>query len=348
MDDAISCDDYGKIRRLLGLSPKQWHRLQNMCHNDILDHLFCHHQAEIFGCQCQSVWCEQCSGRSPTTMRVSQIMSKLEWTKVRHIILTLDRSLDPLSAFSKIRANRDIPKFLRKLDAFRWIWILEFHSDGYPHWHVLAESPDGLMFGHRRITDAWRHGIVWESYIKNANHWGRIIGYHKKKGYLAGESKKHQLCLPEYLKDQTSVRKFAYSASLRDEKQSEPEVKEAVNKKKVKPRKPRTYEEKLSSCDEKVKVCINGVSWFELPGPLREIRELFRDSFDEIDYRTFNIDAEQLGTLFGILDLGKSVGLLDKDRIVPVVSQERLDVFDDTSDEVLSPGDEIGKGFEKE
>lgn len=345
MSDTISHDDYRQIRKLLGLSPEQWHRLQDMCHQDILNHLFCRHQAEIFGCQCLSVWCEKCSQRSPTAKLVSKTIQKLDWRRVRHIILTLNRETNPRDAFCKIRANRDLPKFLHKLSATRWLWILEFHADGYPHWHVLAESPDGMMFGHRRITKAWRHGIVWESYIHSAKHWQRIIGYHNKKGYLAGESKAHQLCLPNYLKDQTSVRKFGYSASLRDKVVKDAEV-EVINNEKTekKTRKTRTYDEKFAKCDESVKICINGSAWFSIPGPLRDVREIFRDEFDEIDYRTFNVDAEQLSTLFGILDLGQ---LLDKNRAVPVISKKPADVLDESADEILAPLDEIGERLKK-
>lgn len=295
-------DNYRKIRKLTGLSPGAWHYLQDLCHSATLEHFFVHKQIELFGCQCRSVWCPKCSPRSETNGLVSNAIRKLNWRKVRHVVLTLNRDIDPGEAYKKIRRNKNIPKLLKKLNSKKWVWVLEFHADGYPHWHILAESPDGHMFGHRTLTDSWGLGIVWESFIKDKDHWFGICGYHAKKGYLAGEEKKHQLHLPDYLYGETAVRKFGYSATLREKKQKKEAIKEVI--KEIRPRKTRTYGEKLEKCDEKTKICVNGQTWLEVPGSLQEVRQLCEEEFESLDYKTFNIDGHKVGTLFAIADLG--------------------------------------------
>jgi len=320
----LDCDDYKFIKKELGLNPEKWHRLQNQCHSANLEKLYVSRQAQIYGCQCKSVWCKDCGPRSETNTAVSAKLQKLNWRLVRHIVLTVRRDLDPRTAFCKIRTNRSIAKTMALLGCERWLWVLEFHADGFPHWHVLAENPG--MIGHKKIARAWYHGLVWESYIKDERHWKGIVGYHLKKGYLAGESKQHQLNLPEYLESETSVRKYGYSMALREAKE---EVKAKVEvKKSGKTRIPRSYADKFAECDSKVKICLNGVAWIEIPGPLKEVRDLFETEFDSIDYRTFNIVNErQFDTFLRIAEIGKKLKDFP-DQIIPAFDDIR-DCFEE-------------------
>lgn len=133
----------------------------------------------------------------------------MDWRTVRHIVLTVDRRTHPAGAYDAIRIYKTIPRLIRalKLSKQKWLWVLEFHADSYPHWHLLVESDRGMV-GKRLIDSKWVWGHTWESYIQNRSHWQAIIGYHRGRGYLAGERKAHQLRLPDWLVGRSRVRKF--------------------------------------------------------------------------------------------------------------------------------------------
>lgn len=61
----------------------------------------------------------------------------------RFVTLTIaSRSISPLEAYQlgKERIRRFLARFRKATGyAFRWCWKLEFHEDGYPHWHMPLE-----------------------------------------------------------------------------------------------------------------------------------------------------------------------------------------------------------------
>lgn len=163
-----------------------------------------------YPCRCGSCWCPQCAKHSKTHTRIQERLEDMRWDLVRHIILTCDRKAPPAATYDAIRIGKSIPRLIRslKLSDRKWIWVLEFHADGYPHWHLLIENRERRMIGHDRIRQEWVWGHVWESPIKGREHWDKIKGYHRHKGYLAGEAKRHQLTLPEHFHDRSRIRKF--------------------------------------------------------------------------------------------------------------------------------------------
>lgn len=136
-------------------------------------------------------------------------MGEMDWRVTRHVVLTVDRGIHPAASYDCIRIHKSIPKLIAALQLAgqKWLWVLEFHRGGFAHWHLLIESDRG-MIGKKRIENLWTWGLVWESYIRSGEHWRAIMGYHQSKGYLAGESKGHQLELPKWAMDRSRVRKF--------------------------------------------------------------------------------------------------------------------------------------------
>jgi hypothetical protein len=61
----------------------------------------------------------------------------------RFITVTVaSRAISPLVAYNlgKGRMRRFLARFRRAIGrSFRWCWKLEFHEDGYAHWHLLLE-----------------------------------------------------------------------------------------------------------------------------------------------------------------------------------------------------------------
>lgn len=216
---------------------------------------------KVYKCSCRSPWCKKCAKGSPTNERIRARLKKMDWRQVRHVVLTVTRDRPPALMYDSIRLLKSIPLLIRSLHLSdqQWLWVLEFHRGGYPHWHLLIESPRG-MIGKRAIEARWEWGLVWESYIRSEEHWGAIIGYHQAKGYLAGENKEHQLELPPWCMTRSRVRKFAGNANKdRDLPANVPRGTSAYKKH----REPdRTYAEKLRTCGRGVRVGCAG-QWAE-------------------------------------------------------------------------------------
>lgn len=126
-------------------------------------------------------------------------------------------------AYEDIRSKRRIPELIRKLKrgrkrkvGNRWIWErrplkvlnwivhLEWHKNGYPHYHVLLEV-EGIGYrtriGGDTIRSIWKPGkFVYETYFKDPKHWRNLVGDFNKTGYFHSE-KDHQGRLPSWAMD---------------------------------------------------------------------------------------------------------------------------------------------------
>lgn len=227
----------------------------------------------------------------------------MRWDCVRQVVLTVSRETPAPQAMEQIRQTRAIPHLIRALGlgTRRWMWVLEFHADGYPHWHLFIENTRGKagMIGKHKIQRLWGRGNVWETYPKNRDHWGAICGYHRKSGYFAGESKAHQLTLPDYLMDQSRVRKYGSNFKTGKDvlvNKEKPLVddlavgeKNPVQEPPTRPKRvQKPYKERLKACNTMCKICKGGISWDTIPLPGSVVREKASQALEEIDYKTFN------------------------------------------------------------
>lgn len=286
MADQFVGNDWRSIRKHLGLSPKQY--LDIMALNERRPDCL-NTKVEVFKCGCRSVWCPKCGKGSPTNKVIQERLSEFNWRLTRHVILTVNRERSAEESFRRVTDSKAIPRLVRslKMSHCRWLWILEFHRGGFPHWHLLIESDRG-MIGKKEIEGRWDHGLCWESYIQSPDHWGAIVGYHRKKGYLAGEKKGHQIVLPDFLISSSRVRKFACNFSPNKRRPPNPTLrpkKRSVSK---------SYAERFATCDTKCKICINESVWADIPGAYSEGISQFVAVADRIDYKTFHIDRDIL------------------------------------------------------
>ena len=95
-----------------------------------------------------------------------------------------------------------------------WIWFLEWHEDGFPHWHVFFESTKKGRHGRigfRNIKRYWSYGDVKEYFITDSKHWEKMFGYVEKAGYFDDEKKAaYQGRLPEWALSYTgTIRRFS-------------------------------------------------------------------------------------------------------------------------------------------
>lgn len=285
--DYLEYDDYKNIRRTTNMSPREWIELQKIYNHQVRDKLYHKSELKVFSCKCRSPWCKQCLKTCKTMETIRERLLMLDWRKTRQVVLTVSRETPPAESFETIARNRSIAKLIKSLDlgACHWLWVLEFHVGGFPHWHLFIEtSKNGKagMIGKNKIQQRWRKGLVWESYANSLNHWQAICGYHRKTGYLASENKQHQLELPEYLLDRSRVRKYASNFGTIPVKRT----KNIVKKDHVVTRVQESYRDRLKACNTKSKVCKGG-GWMDIPVSGASVRAIAAEKLDEIDYKTY-------------------------------------------------------------
>lgn len=124
-------------------------------------------------------------------------------------MLSVDRSLfrDGEDALRSASQGRRIGEFLRDLQRYEgvvisdWFVQLEWHDDGFPHWHLfieVAEAGKAGMIGGDVIREHWR----WARWVKeipiwSEDHWKNLLGYFGKHGYF-NTGKGHQSRLPSW------------------------------------------------------------------------------------------------------------------------------------------------------
>jgi len=154
---------------------------------------------------CNASWCPQCYRRG-TFKKIKERLSNFHWEKTRQVVLTVDRNRfkDGQDAWESMNNKKAIAnmiwniKRVRGVKVVRWVWVLEWHETGFPHWHVLIETKNKGMIGGDILREYWGMGIwVKETYFKSKEHWDAIVGYFQKKGYFE-KGKKYQSELPAW------------------------------------------------------------------------------------------------------------------------------------------------------
>jgi len=115
----------------------------------------------------------------------------MQWRNVREILLSCNRTYrDGEDAYNTITHKRGLGKLIENLQRTRGIQVkdyvafLEWHTDGYPHWHILIETDRPAMIGYKLLKHYWPFGLwVTETYIKSQAHWDNLTGYFEKHGY---------------------------------------------------------------------------------------------------------------------------------------------------------------------
>jgi hypothetical protein len=166
-------------------------------------------------CSCGTSWCPVCGRRRLQAMLLEKYRS-WDWRRVRSFVLTIDRALysSPLEAYLRIQRDKELAEFLKRLkrklrkeglDILDSFWVMEWHKDGFPHWHfyvlVNKKGRAGRINKKVNLTEAWgRAKHVQEGYIKDLAHWRATVGYAAKHGYFP-DGKKEQAALPGWVRD---------------------------------------------------------------------------------------------------------------------------------------------------
>lgn len=170
----------------------------------------------IWSERCDHVWCKKCSKKQKIILK--NRLQQFNWRKTRHIRLSLNRNLfeSELDAYEKCKNG--VAYFIKELKRkygikiTRWVRVLEFHEDGFLHYHVLVEKADKGYIGQHIIESAWKKGFCREYYFKVFKHWSQFTGYFESHGYFGKEGKGHQDTLPRALAlTNMIIRRFVYS-----------------------------------------------------------------------------------------------------------------------------------------
>ncbi len=161
-------------------------------------------------CRCGSSWCPICS-KQRWAPSVAERLKAFDWQRTRQIVLTIDRKQFETGqeAYEHVKQKKMLPQLIHNLRRTKgiaienWLWVLEWHKDGYPHWHLFAEVDKPGAAGKiyfENIKQYWGIGNVNESYIKTKKHWDDMTGYFGRKGYFE-KKKAHQARLPMWALD---------------------------------------------------------------------------------------------------------------------------------------------------
>jgi len=266
-------------------------------------------EIQAYQCRCGSVWCPRCF-RSRRVPKISARLKNMNWESVRQIVLTLDpKKFDsPQQAHEYIASHKVIPQLIHNLKRTAgvtvkdWLWCMEWHNNGFPHWHLFVETEKtgrASMIGGENIRHYWTYGSVFESPIKNQRHWDNFTGYFQKTGYFE-KKKKHQMQLPAWAqKLNKSIRRTGskagvvlpsapiYTARQYEKSLEEPKIKFISGKKHQKPRPMREYEVILKSCATWTQMLIigpEGESWYKVHIPFADIVTLPGEFKDGLGY----------------------------------------------------------------
>ncbi|MBA7628218.1 hypothetical protein ES703_35694 [subsurface metagenome] len=171
--------------------------------------------------RCHSVWCACCSKQGWAKV-AARDLREFDWKKTREIVVTIDpgRFKNGKEAYAYVMEHKLIPGLIRNIKRGKhvkigkdWIWkykpveickyitFLEWHKNGFPHWHIIIETAEygrfsqigGDMIRHYWPVASWVH----ESFFKSQKHWDYQVGYFEKHGYF-DKDKEHQTSLPAW------------------------------------------------------------------------------------------------------------------------------------------------------
>jgi hypothetical protein len=161
--------------------------------------------------KCNSVWCPKCYRYRKLPALYDRINGRMDWRSTRFITLTVDPSLfdSAQDAWEYLTKNKKIAQLIHNLKRTQgisvrdYVWILEFHRNGFPHWHILVDTEKtgkNGMIHFSNLKKYWKWGHVDEKYFKTKKDWHRLVGYFGKHGYFH-EKKAHQARLPQWGKE---------------------------------------------------------------------------------------------------------------------------------------------------
>lgn len=269
-------------------------------------------EVQIIGtkCACNSVWCRSCYPRKGGSKRFGSRLAKLDPSSTRQVVLTVDLkkfSGSGQKAYEYLREKKAVAQFIHdlkrtgKVQIKDWAWVLEWHSDGAPHWHLFIQTKKGKagQIGNARLLRHWDYGLVFESYVRSESHWRRFTDYFSGNGYFdpkkssEAHNKLHQLELPGWARDvDYRIRKTGSMAQKKEvnskgESEKTTDLKKSTKVNEVE-KAVRTYREILASCGQatlcQVYKGFSGKVWRKINIPYKCFRQLKGQYIQRVGY----------------------------------------------------------------
>ncbi|MBA7639514.1 hypothetical protein ES703_47172 [subsurface metagenome] len=281
-------------------------------------------------------------------------LASFDWRSTRLVTLTIDpgQFKDGQDALEYVKEHKSIAGFIRNLKRVgkvkrgkewmqerkpvkvtKWIGFLEWHKNGYPHWHLLVEVKEqGIAgrIGQDVIHYYWPLGkIIHETPIRSLKQWKNMVGYFGAHGYFKGD-KDHQTTLPSWAMDIKGLRiRRVYGSRMKQKEDQRPLPKWAkeVCREFIDPetgeilkRPNRSYRELLASCGKRTfirihtgKKLIQGI--FDIP--YREILDAFKgEHLGEGGY-AFSTSIEEADKISAKMIRGKVIQYPERTWINP-------------------------------
>jgi hypothetical protein len=162
----------------------------------------------------------------------------MNWKKTRQIILTIDPKLfrDGQESYEVVKEKKAISQFILEVKrglgvkVDEYVSIIEWYTNGHPHWHILIQQDKKGRFGKigkKNLEKYWKYGHVWETYFRTYKHWQNFTGYFDKVGYFC-KTKNHQSQLPAWaLQYKKKIRRWTASVK---KKKTQPNLLEIIIK----------------------------------------------------------------------------------------------------------------------
>ena len=299
--------------------------------------------------RCHSVWCPSCS-KLEWAKRSASDLREFDWKRTRQVVLTIDpgQFKDGKEAYDYVMEHKVIPGFARNLRRGKhvkvgkhWVWkykpveiikymtFLEWHRNGFPHWHVFIETTQYGRFaqiGQDMIHHYWPVAkIIHEDFIKSQKHWDDQVGYFQKNGYFH-KDKEHQTRLPKWALEIPGLKIRRLSHSRRpdhhpsggcggdqDEKEAwiiDPVTGEALEPGSV------TYHKRLDFCGRYAIFRIY-IGNKEVDGlfniPYRDVRKIYPGQYRAGIGYMFRVDPHEADKLLGKMIRGKVIEWPERD-----------------------------------
>lgn len=300
-------------------------------------------------CKCGSVWCPQCFRQKHAAAHMARLR-KFNYKHIRGAVLTVDPAQfeDGEAALEYLRAHRAIQNLIRNIERGAkvqnekgewivlyeplpikdWIWFIEWHEGGYPHFHLFIETKakgKAGMIGGDRIRHYWKAGTwVHETYIKSEKHFRKLTGYFRGHGYFEvkgkhAKLKRHQVTLPTWAQEKygsgSKIRRVGAKCLGKMEKSSEEYFDRIVNTTEVidiqtgevlrtpnkKERSKRTYKAILKSCGQKTRIkIISGNSHIiaVVNKPYKKVKNKIPGQYEKGQGYVFDIEQKTIDWLF--------------------------------------------------
>jgi hypothetical protein len=219
-------------------------------------------------CNCSSIWCPKCFKKHFAPKEAAR-MGLMDWKRTRMVTLTLNPAgwVDGEDAYNWYKNTKPIGHFIENLGragitVTDWTCNMEWHDNGYPHWHLLIEvdKPGKAgMIGQELLHKLWSHGDnsnrIHEYFFSSEERFKKFTGYFSKSGYLH-KDKQHQIKLPSWTETpEWAGVKINRFSSMRGARGKNQESKPAPAPEPMKrPRKKLTYATKHGRCGNAVDI----------------------------------------------------------------------------------------------